>query len=98
MGFLDWLFGTEKTENRPKGKRIRIIDPENISNKINSKGQLLSSAQCENFHKLKCWYGPNDLDTHIKGRKVKYWKIVDSAYDGANDKYIPIFYKKKKTT
>ena len=59
--------------------------------------------QDRNYDKYRCTYGSYTIKvwkkgilTKINGRKVKYWKLVYRADDVEGDRYIPIFFKKKK--
>lgn len=98
MNFLKKFFKSLFGNSRPE--KIVIIDPENL-HQVNA-----DKARSKNYHKYKKTYyygqsgGTNLIEAQKKfrerGRYVKYWRLVTSAFDFSMDEYIPIFYNKKK--
>jgi len=48
------------------------------------------------YHKLRHTYGSHELTEHIKGKRVKHWKMVYTADDQEGDEYIPIYQKHQR--
>lgn len=81
MGFFDWLFGVRKTT------RVKIIDPD---------GLLYRDGAGKGYRRLKKTYRRHQLSNYIKGKKIRFWKIVYGADDSDGDEFIPIFYRSKR--
>jgi hypothetical protein len=85
MNFFKWLFG-----KRSFIGVIKTSDPERLHTKNKD------NAYSRNYKKYKKTFYKGELKPTIKNKKVKYWRLVKSAYFDMNDEYIPIYYKKRK--
>tara|TARA_Y100000310_G_scaffold339733_1_gene433370 strand:- start:331 stop:810 length:480 start_codon:yes stop_codon:yes gene_type:complete len=92
---LKFLLGSPETK-----KKLMMIDPERLHQKN------VDNAYSKIYSKIKKTYDYGASDAkglwkaqeilENKGKKVKCWRLVKSAWDYSMDEYIPIFYKKKK--
>lgn len=71
---------------------IKTIDPERLSQKMQD------NSYSKKYHKFRNKYYWIDIKEQgmfdKKGRKVKVWRLIKSAYDVGEDVYIPIYYKR----
>jgi hypothetical protein len=91
---FNFMFTKEKIE------RITTIDPENL-HQVD-----LDKARSKNYDKYKKTYyyeesgGTNLMKEQkrlrLKGKRVKHWRLVTSAFDFSMDEYIPIYHKNYK--
>jgi hypothetical protein len=83
---------------KPRVNKLVIIDPERLHHVNKDK------ARSKNYRRYKktYYYGASRADLveaqnqfRQRGRYIKCWKLVTSAFDAYMDEYVPIFHKKK---
>lgn len=98
MGLFQWIVKTFFQTSRKE--KIVIIDPENL-HQVN-----VDKARSKNYSKYKktYYYGQSggtglieaQKNQRAKGKHVKHWRLVTSAFDFSMDEYIPVYYNNKK--
>ena len=86
MGLFNWIFG--KRSYRINSK-VKIIDPDNL---------FYRNGQGEGYWRLNEKYKRHQISDYVRGRKVKFWKMVYGADDEDGDEFIPIFYSRRKNS
>ena len=92
MGFWDQLF---KAHPPIRQVSVRIWDPERLTSG--------KKDYSRNYKKYKRTFYRYELESKqadllSKGKKVKCWKMVYCAEEESNDKFVPIYHKRRKRT
>jgi hypothetical protein len=92
--FLNKLFKRTKYQ-----KKIKTIDIEGLSKRMSD------NSYSKNYRNYKKTYRYGNRGSYLlenqrkfneRGKCVKCWILVKSAFDYADDEYIPVFYKQRK--
>ena len=86
---------------KPRVNKLVLFDPE----RLHSVNRDKARSKNYNLYKKTYCYGASGVDLieaqnrfREKGRYVKCWKLVTSAFDSYMDEYVPIFHKNRRRT